>query len=406
MSKTDKKYAGGILNLLNDPNRTLLDVLDAMPDNQCVIDNIVKGWAHINSPKYKKILCTISGGSDSDDMMLITALCDVRGIVDYVFFNTGLEYKATHEHLREMEQTYNRTIRTVPAVEYVASAVKKYGYPFLNKKPVSDNIKRLQKYGFKWEDDDFETLVRRYCINPDEDKLRELESKRLETGKTYIKPWTYKFGQWWKGCVSALMWWCNENEVTSQGFSKMNINWNYGLKEFLIANPPTIKISPDCCEWAKKKNVHKLVEKEGYDLTIYGVRKAEGGARALNTKGCFSDMDDGCDMYRPLWWYKKGDKADLERHCEVCHSKCYTLYGLARTGCACCTYGDFEFELAVADEYEPQLAKAARFIFGPVYEYTRAYYRFRDKLKLDQKSETLLHSAFKQMELSDFIGEY
>lgn len=62
-------------------------------------------------------------------------------------------------------------------------------------------------------------------------------------------------------------------------------------------------------------------------------------------------------------------------------SKCYTEYGLKRTGCAGCPFGrDFEYELEVIQKYEPKLYKAVNNIFGDSYEYTRKYREFVKKM--------------------------
>lgn len=45
------------------------ELLSNCPKNQTVCDNLIRAWAKINSPKYKKIMCSISGGSDSDVML-------------------------------------------------------------------------------------------------------------------------------------------------------------------------------------------------------------------------------------------------------------------------------------------------------------------------------------------------
>lgn len=40
----------------------LFDILESCPKNQTVVNNLVKAWAIINSKKYEKIVCAISGG--------------------------------------------------------------------------------------------------------------------------------------------------------------------------------------------------------------------------------------------------------------------------------------------------------------------------------------------------------
>ena len=72
-------------------------------------------------------------------------------------------------------------------------------------------ISRLQKHNFKWEDKPYDALVKEY-----------------------------------PKCKCALKWWCNNNA------SRFNISRNKYLKEFILHNPPTFKISN---KWTKKKIV-------------------------------------------------------------------------------------------------------------------------------------------------------
>ena len=147
----------------------------------------------------------------------------------------------------------------------------------------------------------------------------------------------------------------------------------------MIENPPNFPISNKCCYYAKKQVAQRYKQKNNIDLSITGIRKAEGGARATAYKNCFSsgEAKGVADEYRVIFWYKKEDKADFERQFNICHSRCYTEYGLIRTGCAGCPYGnDFEQELQIIKEYEPKLYKAVNKIFGESYQYTRRYNEF------------------------------
>ena len=75
-------------------------------------------------------------------------------------------------------------------------------------------------------------------------------------------------------------------------------------------------------------------------------------------------------------------KQDYENIFNIIHSKCYTEYGLTRTGCAGCPFGnDFEQELDVLQKYEPKLYKACNNIFGESYEYTRKYREFYKEME-------------------------
>ena len=83
--------------------QSLDELLSTCPKNQIIGDNLVRAWSKINSPKYKKIVCSISGGSDSDVMLDIIWRCDKDNKVEYVWFDTGLEYQATKDHLKYLE---------------------------------------------------------------------------------------------------------------------------------------------------------------------------------------------------------------------------------------------------------------------------------------------------------------
>lgn len=80
--------------------------------------------------------------------------------VEYVFFDTDIEYQATKEHLTYLEDKYNIDISKERAKCPVPSSNKRYGVPFLSKH-VSEMIYRLQKHNFKWEDDTFENLYKK-----------------------------------------------------------------------------------------------------------------------------------------------------------------------------------------------------------------------------------------------------
>lgn len=311
-------------------------MIKTCPANQVIGDNLIRAYSKINNPMYKKIVCSISGGSDSDDMLDICYRCDKDNKIDYVWFDTGLEYQATKDHLKYLERKYGIEIKPYKAIKPIPITCKTYGQPFISKQ-VSEFMYRLQRHNFKWEDEDYDTLIKKY-----------------------------------PKCQSALEWWCNTKKS-----KKMSIAQNKWLKEFIISNPPTFKISNKCCLYAKKNVSHKLLKENDYDLNITGIRKAEGGARAVAYKSCFDEGDNGVDNYRPLFWYKDCDKSVYEKEYDIIHSKCYTEYGLKRTGCAGCPFGrDFEFELQVIKEHEPKLFKAVNNIFKDSYEYTRKYREF------------------------------
>lgn len=155
----------------------------------------------------------------------------------------------------------------------------------------------------------------------------------------------------------------------------------------MVAKPPDFPISPKCCDGAKKSVGDGVIQELSPDLMMVGVRKAEGGARATAYSSCFTPASDlKIAQFRPLFYWRNADKLEYEAHCGVCHSACYSKYGLKRTGCACCPFGrDYEAELEAAHKYEPLLYVAANNIFGKSYEYTRHYRAFQKEMEAHGK---------------------
>ena len=324
----------------------LAKLIKQAPNNEAIKKSITTAFEKIND--YEKILCSVSGGSDSDIIVDLCQKVENKGNIEYAFFDTGLEFTATKEHLKYLEEKYGIEIKRIRAIKPIPVCCKEYGQPFLSKQ-VSEWIGRLQRHNFQWEDsDDLEELLKKY-----------------------------------PHCKAALRWWCNDfDDSIGTGVSSYNINYNSYLKEFLIANPPTFRISNKCCTFAKKKVAIKFKKEGKFDLNVYGVRKAEGGARRGAYKNCFSSKEGEIPEYRPIFWYLEADKKKYEAHYNIVHSKCYTEYGLRRTGCAGCPYARaFEDELAVMEKFEPNLFKAVNNVFKDSYEYTRKYRNFVEEMR-------------------------
>ena len=327
-----------------------LHELMEMAPTLAIMDSFAITNGKINNPCYENIMCSISGGADSDVMLDILTKLDKDKKVQYVFFDTGLEYQATIDHLKYIEDKYGIEIQVEKAVKPIPTSCREYGQPFLSKQ-VSEWIYRLQKHGFKWEDKPFEELIIEY-----------------------------------PKCKAALKWWCNKYEKKKDGSeSSYNIAHNKWLKEFMIANPPSLMISNKCCTYAKKRVAENYKKQNSIELSLVGIRKAEGGARATAYKSCFSTNEDSTDEFRPIFWYKNEDKSGYADTYDITHSKCYTEYGLTRTGCAGCPFGrNFELELEIIRQYEPKLYKAVNKIFGDSYEYTRKYREFAKRMNEEQ----------------------
>lgn len=305
-------------------------------DNEIVAKSFLKTRSVCNG--YTNIMCSISGGADSDIMLDLIKKLDIK--CDFVFFDTGLEYEATKKHIAFLEDRYKIYIQIIRPKVPIPTACKKFGVPFLSK-VISDKISRLQNNGFCWENEDFETLYKKY-----------------------------------PKCKAALRWWCNDFGENS----RFNIEYTKGLKDFLIANPPDFKISNRCCNCAKKDVSHDYAKQHGTQLVLVGLRQAEGGARrALTT--CFEEQRE-YDTLRPIFWYRDQDKRYYENLFTITNSDCYSVYGLPRTGCAGCPFAkNYKNELEIMKKFEPKLYNAAIAIFGKSYDYTEKFREFRKTLK-------------------------
>ena len=213
-----------------DSLTALIDSLQGQPVTEEIRNAIIKAWSKIHGyggektgvpsfTPYHKIMVAVSGGADSDIVVdLIERIGHPFSEVHYVFYDTGLEFQATKEHLVYLEKKYGIIIEREKAEIPIPLGIKKYGCPFLSKR-VSDYIHRLQKHGFKWEDKPFDELYKEY-----------------------------------PKCKTALNWWCNNFGENS----RMNIKQNKWLKEFMIENPPDFLISDGCCKGAKKLTAHRV----------------------------------------------------------------------------------------------------------------------------------------------------
>lgn len=145
-------------------------------NNLTIFDSMIVTKSKLQNPMYRKIVCFISGGSDSDILLDLLFRTFPQNNIQYVFFDTGLEYQATKDHLKFLEKKYGIEVEIEKAKKPIPTCCRTYGQPFVSKQ-VSEFINRLQRHEFQWEDEDFETLYKKY-----------------------------------PKCKAALKWWCNKWE--------------------------------------------------------------------------------------------------------------------------------------------------------------------------------------------------
>ena len=91
--------------------------------------------------QHPNAICSYSGGSDSDILIdliertrkMFNEACgrEVLKPVKYVFFNTGLEMKATKDHVKATAEKYGVEIEECRPKINIVKASKEYGLPFV-----------------------------------------------------------------------------------------------------------------------------------------------------------------------------------------------------------------------------------------------------------------------------------
>ena len=319
--------------------------------------------------QHPNAICSYSGGADSD--ILIDVIERARNIfglppVKYVFFNTGLEMKATKDHVKATAAKYGVEIETVRPKTNIVMASRKYGIPFVSK---------IMSAGLsEWQKKDVPLSVAQ-----EYDQAEDKEAKRQELRERYPK------------CESVLNFLCCCN---SKGEPRPNIqlviNSSKYMRDFIGEYPPDFKISADCCTYCKKNVAHQI--QKGFDMVITGERRDEGGMRSVprkdNTSLCFTETSSGQYRLRPLYYVSDADKAWYKAYYGIRYSDAYEVYGLTRTGCCGCPISYKAIaDLELIRPYEPNLVKAAWNIFGKSYEYRQKYNAYKAERMAREKAE-------------------
>lgn len=332
--------------------------------------------------EHPNAICSYSGGSDSDIMIdLIETVREMFGFppIKYVFFNTGLEMKATKDHVRYVAEKYGVEIEEVRPKINIVQSTRKYGIPFVSK-IISGGLSDWQKKGVP------------LSIAQEYDQAEDKEAKRKELKERYPK------------CESLINFLCCCN---SKGEPRPNIqlaiNSSKYMRDFVEEYPPDFMISAKCCDYCKKQIAHKV--QKDYDMIITGERRDEGGMRSVprkdNTALCFTETASGQFRLRPLYYVSNKDKEWYKNYHKIKYSDAYEVYGLSRTGCCGCpiSYKAVD-DLEKIRPYEPNVVKAAWNIFGQSYEYRKKYNEY--KRKRTEEDKVSAGNTEGQMSIYDF----
>ena len=331
--------------------------------------NAIQGILLTRIRQHPKAICSYSGGADSD--ILIDLIERTRRLfpnalppIKYVFFNTGLEMKATKDHVKEVAEKYGVEIETVKPKVGIVQATRQHGIPFVSK-IMSGGLSEWQKKNIP------------LSIAEEYEQAEDKAAKRQELKERYPK------------CQSVINFLCCCN---SAGEPRPNIqlviNSSKYMRDFIGEFPPDFKISAKCCDYCKKQPAHRV--QKGYDMVITGERRDEGGMRSVPRKDCstmcFTETADGQFRLRPLYYVSDKDKAWYKDYYGIKYSDAYEVYGLTRTGCCGCpiSYKAVE-DLEKIRPYEPNLVKAVWNVFGKSYLYRQQYNEYKAKRMEEEK---------------------
>lgn len=319
--------------------------------------------------EHPKAICSYSGGADSD--IMIHLIERTRNLFDlpeikYVFFNTGLEMKATKDHVKYTAEKYGVEIEEIRPKINIVKSTRMYGIPFVSK-IMSAGLEGWQKKRIP------------LSIAEEYENAEDKAAKRKELKERY------------PGCEMTINFLCCCN---SAGEPRPNIqlviNSSKYMRDFIREYPPDFRISAKCCDYCKKQIAHSV--QKGYEMVITGERRDEGGMRSVPRKDsssmCFTESANGKYRLKPLYYVSDADKQWYKDFYGIKYSDAYEVYGLTRTGCCGCpiSYKAVD-DLEKIRPYEPNVVKAAWNIFGKSYEYRQKYNTYKEERKRREKEE-------------------
>ena len=272
-----------------------------------------------------KMYVSFSGGKDSTLLLTLLEECNLKNKIDIVFFNTGMEYDATLNFVKQKENEGWSILYTQPQ-KRATEVWKQDGLPFLSKLG-SEMLNRLQKHNFDWKRtfDNYNDLIKDY-----------------------------------PNAKGAIAWLTGNNRVTLKAPKY--------LKNYLVENGLNFKVSNKCCEYLKKKPAKEYEKANNKSIAITGIRESEGGIRSSQYKGCFAKSGN-TQLFMPFFWMTDEDMDLLIKEKDVALSDCYTKYGLKRTGCIACPFGkNFMEEREILKKFEPNKSKAIEMLLAPSFK--------------------------------------
>ena len=266
---------------------------------------------------------SFSGGKDSTVVHHLLDMALPNNRIPRVFSNTGIEYNAIVEFVREREREDSRFVSVFPR-QNIKKMLERVGYPFKSK----EHSQKVSEYQAKHQ---IRPYLQRYI-----DGVQKNGEKKFFQCPDILK---YQF-----------------------------------TPEF------TLKVSHLCCKELKKKPIDHFMRESGRTVRITGMMKEEGGQR--ENISCVLIKDNKIKAFHPLakvtheWeqWFIETYNIKL---CKLY----YEPYNFKRTGCKGCPFSiNLKEQLETMERYFPAERKQCEMIWKPVYdEYRRIGYRLSNE---------------------------
>lgn len=281
--------------------------------------NVIKDT--INKYGENNFYLSFSGGKDSTILHYLIDMALPNNKIPRVFINTGIEYTAIVEFVKELAEKDDRFVIIQPKVP-VKKMLEEFGYPFKSKEH------------------------------------------------------SYKVSQWKKGLRSPNLIKYATGANTFACPPKLQYQFTDEFK---------LKISSQCCNQMKKKPIHEWEKENNCHIAITGMRNEEGGQRANIKGCILTDKYGKVYKFHPLMkvnqefedWFAEKEKI---KFCKLY----YPPFNFVRTGCRGCPFAlKLQEQLDVMGLYLPAERRACEIIWKPVYdEYRRIGYRLKDKITI------------------------
>lgn len=294
---------------------------------------------------------SFSGGKDSTVLHHLIDMALPGNTIPRVFSNTGIEFKAIVEFVKQMQQTDERIVIISPQKK-IKDTLDAVGYPFKSKE-YSNWVKIYQRNADRI-DPYFERINNNPSLLDDYEFIHNLPVNV----KYIIKEFYGVRERERESCIAP-----------SPVPKKLQYQFTQDFK---------LKVSDLCCVEMKEKPLHNYQKESKRKVKILGLMVEEGGRRAIRQQ-CLT-VKGRQVTFTPLSVVtKKWEDWFIEENGIQLCKLYYPPFNFERTGCKGCPYAiNIQKELDTLAKYLPEERRQCEYIWKPVYdEYRRIGYRLK-----------------------------